>query len=105
MFKVWNKIVEVGDRLAEPEKLRVEQNYPNPSNPSTLLEFRVPDLRMTALTIYDVLGGEVAMLVNEMKVPGWYLVNWNRRGVASGAYSYTLEAGVFVQIKRMMLLK
>ena len=90
-----------------PDNFYIDQNYPNPFNPSTNLEFGISELGFVSLKVYDGLGNEVAVLVNESKPAGIYnyqfsTVNYQ---LASGIYFYKLEAGGFVETKRMVLLK
>jgi photosystem II stability/assembly factor-like uncharacterized protein len=87
-------------------KAKIEmQNYPNPFNPSTLISFKLPEQTNVELKIYDVLGNEVATLVNENKPAGSYEVEWNASNLPSGVYIYQLVAGTNTQIKKMLLLK
>jgi len=97
-----------------PSGFSLEQNYPNPFNPSTKIRYSIPDvgsgLAQTVLKVYDVLGNEVAALVNEEKPAGVYEVEFNvaqvsRPELASGIYFYQLRAGSFVETKKMMILK
>jgi hypothetical protein len=102
-----------------PSSYSLEQNYPNPFNPSTTIGYSIAGNRHEAigngwakLAVYDMLGREVAVLVNEKKGPGNYTVTWDARGLASGVYFYRLDAAgsgtahsAFVQVKKMMLLK
>ena len=81
------------------------QNYPNPFNPATAIQFAIADRQLTIVKVYDVLGQEVATLVNEVKEPGAYTVRWDAGGMSSGVYFYRLTAGGFVQTKRMMVVK
>jgi hypothetical protein len=85
----------------------LSQNYPNPFNPSTTIQFTIPvgTYGRTSLRVYDVLGREVATLVNEVKQPGTYSVTWDASGIASGVYFYRLHAGEFSSMKKMLLLK
>jgi len=87
-----------------PAKIEM-QNYPNPFNPSTLISFKLPEQTNVELKIYDVLGNEVATLVNENKPAGNYEVEWNASNLPSGVYIYQLAAGTNTQIKKMLLLK
>jgi hypothetical protein len=81
------------------------QNYPNPFNPSTTIKYDLPkDLRVT-LKVFNVLGQEVATLVNEEQKAGYRSVEWNAAGVASGVYFYRLDAGSFTSVKKLLLLK
>ncbi len=88
-----------------PHTFSLDQNYPNPFNPATHFEFRIAESRMVTLTIYDILGREVATLVNDDKPAGVYSVTWNAAGYSSGTYFYRLQAGNFTSTRRMMLLK
>ncbi|MCY7360510.1 MAG: T9SS type A sorting domain-containing protein, partial [Ignavibacteria bacterium] len=80
-------------------------NYPNPFNPTTNLEFGISELGFVSLKVYDVLGIEVATLVNEKKNAGSYTVQWNAADYPSGIYFYKLEAGNFSQTNKMLLIK
>jgi hypothetical protein len=88
----------------------LSQNFPNPFNPSTKIEFTIPsnvrgEMSNVSLKIYDVLGNEVTTLVNENKPEGTYEVDFNGVGLTSGIYYYRLESEGFVQTKKMILLK
>ena len=83
----------------------LSQNYPNPFNPLTHLEFGISDLGFVSLRVYNALGKEVAVLVNEIKNPGRYKVDFDGSGLASGIYFYKLESGDFVMTKKMLLIK
>ncbi len=80
-------------------------NYPNPFNPTTTIIFTISDLRFTILKVYDVLGNEIATLVNEEKSAGEYEVEFNGDGLTSGIYFIQLQAGNFVETRKMILLK
>jgi len=95
----------VEDESTHPTEFSLSQNYPNPFNPSTKIKFTISDLCSTILKIYDVLGTEVATLVNEEKPVGEYELEFNGNGLTSGIYFYQLRAGSFVQTKKMLLLK
>jgi hypothetical protein len=88
-----------------PEVFSLAQNYPNPFIPSTRISFSIPQQSLVTLKVFDVLGKEVMKLVNEMKSPGSYEVEFNASNLASGAYFYKIQAGQFSDIKRMMLIK
>jgi photosystem II stability/assembly factor-like uncharacterized protein len=93
-----------------PNNISLCQNYPNPFNPSTKIEFALPHEANISLKIYDVMGREVATLLHEAKSAGRYVVEWNGRNTlnrqaASGIYFYGLEAGNYVETKKMILLK
>ena len=83
----------------------MEQNYPNPFNPVTNLEFGISDLGFVSLKVFDILGKEIATLVNEKLNPGNYKVEFDGSGLTSGVYFYRIEAGEFVDTKRMILVK
>ena len=91
--------------ISTPIEFALMQNYPNPFNPSTKITFQIPESGLVSLKIYDVLGIEIATLVNEEKNPGKYEVDFNASNLSSGIYFYTLRAGNFVSIKKMMLIK
>ena len=97
--------VENGSPL--PTRFELGHNYPNPFNPSTRIQFTIPagTYGRTSLQVYDVLGREVATLVNEAKPPGRYQVTWDARNIASGVYFYKLTAGEFAQTKKLLLLR
>jgi hypothetical protein len=81
------------------------QNYPNPFNPSTTIRYQIPQDGIVTLKIYDILGSEVATLVNDEKVAGKYEVNFNASSLASGVYIYKIQSGDFLSSKKMLLLK
>ena len=88
-----------------PEQFRLEQNYPNPFNPHTTIKFSVPEMSRVILKVYDIIGNEVATLVNETKTIGSYEVSFNASRFASGVYIYSIRAGNFIQTKKMILMK
>ncbi len=88
-----------------PMQFALAQNYPNPFNPTTQIMFSVGTYGHTSLRIYDVLGREVATLVDEVKPAGYYSVQWNAQGRASGVYFYRITANDFVRTKKLLLLK
>ncbi|HSW55220.1 MAG TPA: T9SS type A sorting domain-containing protein, partial [Ignavibacteriaceae bacterium] len=83
----------------------LEQNYPNPFNPSTTLSFVIGHRSFVTLKVYDVLGNEVATLVDEYKPAGEYEVEFVASGLTSGIYFYKLQAGSFVEARKMILMK
>jgi len=88
-----------------PEEFMLEQNYPNPFNPSTTIQYAIPDGGFVTLKVYDVLGNELATLVNEEKYIGSYEVDFTAAGLSSGIYFYKLQAGSFVETKKMILIR
>lgn len=88
-----------------PSEFHIAQNYPNPFNPSTTIEFSIPRSSYVALRIYDVLGREIAALVNSTLDPGTYRTTWDATGVPSGLYFYRFETSLYTATKRLVLLK
>jgi hypothetical protein len=95
----------VARRETIPLKFALEQNYPNPFNPTTTIEYQIPSQSLVTLKVYDLLGREVAMLVNERKDAGRYSVQWNATALSSGIYFYRLEANGKRDIKKMSMIK
>ncbi len=91
--------------LKTPKNFSLSQNYPNPFNPTTRINFSIPQQTHVRLVVYDALGNQVDVLFNGVKPAGNYFAEWNASKYASGVYIYRLEAGNFVQVKKMMLLK
>lgn len=91
------------DLLAHSYELN--QNYPNPFNPVTNFKFRIASFELVSLKVFDILGKEVATIVNEELPAGVYKYKWDATGMASGVYLYKLQAGSFVETKKMILLK
>lgn len=103
-------------KVEEDEEISTEfqlyQNYPNPFNPTTSIEYHLPagragvsSIENVTLKVYDVLGREVSILVDEQKTPGNYKVNFNGNSLASGVYIYQLQAGDYSSVRKMVLLK
>lgn len=100
----YSKEIEVSiDNL--PIAFALEQNYPNPFNPATKINYALPTDRLVVLTIYDAIGKEVATIVNEYEQAGNYSIEFNGSTMPSGMYFYRLQAGSFVETKKMLLLK
>jgi hypothetical protein len=100
--------VSEGGSLAASGKIleaKLVQNFPNPFNPTTVVGYQLPVVSRVRLVVYDLLGREVAVLVNERKPAGNYTVAFNASELASGVYLCRLTAGSFVQIRRMLLLR
>jgi len=95
--------VDIHSVLAAQYKLY--QNYPNPFNPTTAISFQLPAYSHVKLKVFDLLGREVATLVNEEKAPGNYEVIFNAQNLSSGIYFYRMEAGSFSQTKKLLFLK
>ncbi|HLA69767.1 MAG TPA: PHB depolymerase family esterase [Bacteroidota bacterium] len=109
--EIWNffknyPIVSVREiSETRPSVFAVSQNYPNPFNPSTKIGFKLQASGFTSLRIFDLLGHEVATLVNEELRPGSYETTWDAAGFPSGTYFYTLTSGAFTETKKLLLLK
>lgn len=88
-----------------PESFELEQNYPNPFNPSTNIKFHLPNASFVKLSVFDILGREVAGLVSEQLAAGTHEAVWNSAGYTSGIYFYKIEAGEFTSMKKMILVK
>ncbi|MFA4923552.1 MAG: T9SS type A sorting domain-containing protein, partial [Ignavibacteriaceae bacterium] len=107
-------VVDVENEISSPLYFQLNQNYPNPFNPNTVISWQLAVGGHVSLKVYDILGNEVAVLVNEEKLAGDYKTTFNTQlasgisskgGYASGVYFYTLRAGSFVQSRKMILLK
>ncbi len=112
----YSNTIEV--EINSPTKFSLEQNYPNPFNPSTKIKYAIPtppsssplamgrnEVGFVTLKVFDVLGKEVATLVNEEKSAGSYHVDFNASHLASGIYYYQLRAGDYSETKKMILMK
>lgn len=88
-----------------PKRFVLQQNFPNPFNPSTKIVFTVGMRQFVTLKVYDLLGKEVANLVNEELEAGSYEILWDARHFANGAYHYKLQAGNFIDAKKLLILK
>lgn len=88
-----------------PSEFSLAQNYPNPFNPSTIISYQLPVNTYVTLKVFDVIGNEITVLVNEKKSAGKYEVEFNASELGSGVYFYTLNVGGFVQSKKMLLIK
>lgn len=107
--------VSVDDENVLPKVFALQQNYPNPFNPSTLIRFSLPKESHVRLAIYNLLGQEIIVLVDDNRAPGYYTVSWHgvnryQRQVSAGVYFYRIEAhpadgDPFVRLKKMILVK
>lgn len=110
--------VGVDDNISNPNYFALYQNYPNPFNPTTKIKYEIPGPPISAslakgrteegfvsLKVYDILGNEIATLVNEQQLPGFYEVNFDASKLASGIYLYKLQLGSFIETKKMVLLR
>ena len=102
---IYGELTGLIDKISEPQNFTVYQNYPNPFNPSTTISYSLPKSGNVTLKVYDILGREVAALVNDSKNEGSYSVNFNASKLSSGVYIYQLRANGFVLSKKMILTK
>ena len=104
-------ITDIAEEQALPQQFELYQNYPNPFNPKTKITFAIPLLGgderggLVTLKVYDILGNEIAILVNEEKPAGNYDVDFTAKNLPSGVYFYQLKAGNFIETKKMILLR
>ena len=98
-------LVSVGDDYKIPVEFSLEQNYPNPFNPSTTIKFNLPEKEFVSLKIYDVMGKEVDVILDEEKPAGSHLIEFNASKLASGTYFYKLIAGSNTEVRKMLLIK
>ena len=96
-------VKEIQDSV--PSDFTLEQNYPNPFNPSTNIRFSLPEANQVTLKVFDMLGQEVVTLVNEFINAGSYEVTFDASNLPTGIYTYSLTAGDFQSVKKMMLIK
>ena len=110
---IWPVVVSVDDEPTFVDNFQLYQNYPNPFNPITIIKYSIPPVTLrqaqsdivVTIKVYDVLGVEVAALVNEDKTAGEYEVEFDGTGLTSGIYFYQLRTGSFIKTKKMVLLK
>jgi hypothetical protein len=88
-----------------PTHFELEQNFPNPFNPETRIQFTLANKSKVSLKVFDVLGREVAILVDDERVAGNYVVAWNSSGFSSGVYYYQLHSGTLVATRKMLLIR
>ena len=93
------------DKTTDVNSYKLYQSYPNPFNPTTTISYSIPKRGLVQLKVYDILGKEVATLVNEEKPAGKYSVKFNGSNLPSGVYFYTLRVNNLVQSRKMILLR
>jgi hypothetical protein len=96
-------VEEYGNTI--PDKFVLNQNFPNPFNPTTTIRFSITETDLITLKIYNSIGEEVAELVNQILPTGSYKLDWNAENIPSGAYFYTLTTDSFRDTKKMILLR
>lgn len=104
-FEFFNLSSPDAVEIGKPKNADVSQNYPNPSNPKSRIDYQIPLNGMVSLKVYDVIGREVTTIVNEYKEAGYYTAEFDGTNLASGVYFYKLESGTFSLVKKMVLLK
>ncbi|MDR3609256.1 MAG: T9SS type A sorting domain-containing protein [Ignavibacteriaceae bacterium] len=100
-----NSTTGVSDKVTVVSGYELKQNYPNPFNPSTTITYQIPQNSFVSLKVYNILGNEVATLVNEQQLAGRYNFNFKANNLASGVYIYRLQAGSFISVRKLTLLK
>jgi photosystem II stability/assembly factor-like uncharacterized protein len=100
----YSEVVEVNYNIT-PAEFSLQQNYPNPFNPGTTITYLIPQQSFVKIKVYNTLGREVSILVNEEKTAGEYKVDFNADGLASGVYLYRIDAGDFSETRKMLLIK
>lgn len=103
-FTATTLITSIQD-LSAPGGYYLAQNYPNPFNPSTVINYNVVSAGQVTLKLYNIVGKEIASLVNEYKEPGNYYYEFNGKNLTSGVYLYKFQSGNFVSVKKMILMK
>ncbi|MCW8848438.1 MAG: T9SS type A sorting domain-containing protein, partial [Melioribacteraceae bacterium] len=102
---IGDQFVDVEDQSVLPTKYELSQNYPNPFNPSTIINYSVMNKGNVSLKVFNILGQEVATLINKEHAPGVYQVNFDASTLSTGMYIYQIQAGSFVTSKKMLLIK
>ena len=105
-----SRSLSTDDRIGIPDVFALKQNYPNPFNPVTRILYDIPDASFVTITIYDLLGHQVRILVSRYEEPGYKSIVWNATNnqgmpVSAGMYLYSITADEFRQTRKMLLLK
>jgi hypothetical protein len=101
----YSPVKVVDENFSSVNSYSLSNNYPNPFNPSTTFRYSIPTQSKVIIKVYDMLGNEIATLMDEEKSVGTYELTWNAASLSSGIYFYQLKAGDFVNTKKMILLK
>lgn len=99
------EVISANEEADIPEELALSKNFPNPFNKETQIRYALPEQAHVRLEVYNVLGEHVTTLVNEQQSAGRYEVSFDASRLSSGTYLYRIEAGEFVEMKQMMLVK
>jgi hypothetical protein len=102
---VYDPLTDVEHEFTPPTEFALEQNFPNPFNPSTKIKYSIPQTSNVVIKVFDIIGNEIETLVNEEKPAGTYELTWYAENLPSGVYFYQLKAGDYVNTKKMILLK
>ena len=103
---IWDTTITVIETdITLLQDFSLSQNFPNPFNPSTVISYQLPISGKVSIKVYDILGREIVTLINEEKPAGNYKVEFDGTALPSGIYFYRLQAGEFVEAKKMILLK
>lgn len=98
-------LTDVKDNELKPTEFSLKQNYPNPFNPQTWIKYEVPERTHVKIVVYDLLGNEIAILVNEEKPQGRYTIEWKPTSLSSGIYFYRMQAGKYSATKKLVFMK
>jgi hypothetical protein len=106
-FITYNNLIttDVENEAAMPSNYLLSQNYPNPFNPTTAISYELPEADYVRIKVYNLIGKEVAVLVDEQKQAGKYKLQFDGSGIPSGVYFYRIQGGSYSETKRMILLK
>lgn len=102
---IFNPFTNIKSSLTLPFKYMLHQNYPNPFNPSTTISFSLHKPEKVELKVFDLLGREVAFLLNGYKPAGEHKVEFDGSNLSSGIYFYRLQTGIYSSVKKMILMK
>lgn len=91
--------------IAKPAEFSLSQNYPNPSNPKSIIEYQVPEKTLVNISVYNMLGQLVSSIVNEIKEAGTYSVEFDGTNLSSGTYFYRISSGTYTAVKKLILVK
>ena len=105
VYEIGSGISEVYDEKYIPNEYNLLQNYPNPFNPTTNIQYSLREAGFVTIKIFDILGREIATLVNEEKSAGIYVINFDSSIIPSGIYFYQIQSGNFIETKKMVLSK